>query len=238
MHRIDEINTRWPAWGSRKITDRLNNALRLEDLTLRVNRKRVRRLMAVMGIQAIYPKKKTSLADKYHKSYPYLLKDLLINRPNQVWGIDITYIRLTNGWLYLSAIIDWFTRFVVSWETSITMGTLLVTDTVKKAFEINQPDILNSDQGSQMTSNEYTGLLEKNKVKISMDSRGRYFDNIFTERLWRSLKYEEVYLKDYQSPKEARENLDIYFTDYNYERPHRSLNGYTPAEMYFNNIKN
>jgi putative transposase len=238
MHRIDEINTRWPVWGSRKITAKLNHCFRQEQLTLLVNRKRIKRLMGMMGIQAIYPKKKTSIPDRQHHIYPYLLRDMLIDRPNQVWGIDITYIRLVNGWIYLTAIIDWFARFVIAWETSITMDTDMVVNAVNKAFEQNLPDILNSDQGSQMTSGSYTNLLKANNVKISMDSRGRFYDNIFTERLWRSVKYEEVYLKDYQTPKEARQNLNQYFHDYNYERPHQNLDDFTPAEIYFKNIKN
>jgi putative transposase len=155
MHRIDEINTKWPAWGSRKITGKLNHSFRQEQLTLLVNRKRVRRLMGVMGIEAIYPKKSTSLPNQYHDKYPYLLRRLVINRPDQVWGIDITYIRILNGWIYLTAILDWFTRFVVAWETSINLETDMVVNAVNKVFEQSLPDILNSDQGTQMTSAGY-----------------------------------------------------------------------------------
>lgn len=235
MHRIDEIHTRWPCWGSRKIRAKLNHNFVKEDLTLWVNRKRVSRLMGIMGIEAIYPKKRTTIPNKYHKIYPYLLKGLVINKPNQVWGIDITYIRLTSGWIYLTAIIDWFARFVLSWETSITLEKEMVINAVRKAFQINIPNILNSDQGSQMTSEDYINLLKANKVKISMDGRGRFYDNIFTERLWRSVKCEEVYLKEYHTPKEAKLNLNQYFHDYNYERPHQNLNDQIPAEIYFKN---
>ena len=235
MNRIDEVNTRWPCWGSRKITAKLNINFKKENLGLKVNRKRIKRLMKTMDIKAIYPKKYTSIPDKQHKVYPYLLRGLTINKPNQVWGIDITYIRLINGWVYLTAILDWFTRFVVGWETSIFLDRQMVINAVKKALLINIPKILNSDQGSQMTSEDYINLLKSKGIKISMDGRGRCFDNIFTERLWRNVKYEEVYLKEYQTPKEARQNLDQYFKDYNYERPHQSLNDKIPAEVYFKN---
>lgn len=235
MNRIDEINTRWPGWGSRKITAKLNRNFKKENLGLKVNRKRVRRLMGIMGIEAIYPKKRTTIPNKLHYKYPYLLRGLVIDQPNQVWGIDITYIKLMGGWIYLTAIIDWFARFVLAWETSITLEKEMVISAVKKAFEINLPDILNSDQGSQMTSEGYIKTVENKGVKVSMDGRGRCFDNIFTERLWRSVKYEEVYIKEYQNPKHARQNLDEYFNDYNYERPHQSLNDQIPAEVYFKN---
>jgi putative transposase len=234
MNKIDEINTRWPYFGSRKITARVNREFKDERSSLKVNRKRVQRLMGLMGIEAIYPKK-TSIPDKQHLVYPYLLKGLVINHPNQVWGIDITYIRLVNGWVYLTAVIDWFTRYVLSWETSISLEKEMVISAVNQAFEINLPEILNSDQGSQMTSDDYIRTVEGKGVRVSMDSRGRAFDNIFTERLWRSVKYEEVYLKEYQTPREARDNLDQYFKDYNWERPHQSLNYQTPAQVYFKN---
>jgi putative transposase len=235
MHRIDEINTRWPAWGSRKITGKLNHSFRCEQLTLQVNRKRTRRLMRIMGIQAIWPKKYTSLPAKQHQVYPYLLNGLVINKPNQVWGIDITYIRLLNGWLYLTAVLDWFSRFVLAWETSISLETEMVVSAVSQAFDKSRPEIINSDQGAQMTSASYINACKNKGVKISMDGRGRAFDNIFTERLWRTVKYEEVYLKEYQNPKEARLNLNQFFYDYNYERPHQNLDEYTPAEIHFKN---
>lgn len=235
MNRIDEINTKFPYFGSRKITAKLNRQFKEEKLDLRVNRKRVQRLARIMGIEAIYPKKYTSIPDKQHQIYPYLLRGLTISKANQVWGIDITYIRLINGWIYLTAILDWFTRFVVGWETSISLDKQMVISAVKKAFTINIPDILNSDQGSQMTSTDYIDLLKSKGIKISMDGRGRVFDNIFTERLWRNVKYEEVYLKEYQNPKDARENLDEYFKLYNWERPHQNLNYQVPADLYFKN---
>lgn len=238
MNRIDQIHTRWPYFGSRKITAKLNRAFKKREknnLGFKVNRKRIKRLMGIMDIEAIYPKKYLSIPDKEHQVYPYLLKGLIINQPNQVWGIDITYIRLVNGWIYLTAVLDWFTRFVVGWETSISLDRQMVISAVKKALQINIPEIINSDQGSQMTSADYITLLKSKGIKISMDGRGRCFDNIFTERLWRNVKYEEVYLKEYQNPKEARENLDQYFQDYNYERPHQNLNYQTPADLYFKN---
>lgn len=235
MNRIDKINTKFPYFGSRKITAKLNRDFEKESWGLKLNRKRIQRLMRIMGIEAIYPKKYTSIPDKQHQIYPYLLRGLTINKPNQVWGIDITYIRLINGWIYLTAILDWFTRFVVSWETSISLDKQMVISAIKKAFKINIPDILNSDKGSQMTSADYIDLLKSKGIKISMDGRGRVFDNIFTERLWRNVKYEEVYLKEYQNPKDARGNLNEYFKLYNWERPHQNLNYQTPADLYFKN---
>jgi len=235
MHRIDEIHTKWPAWGSRKITAKLNHNFVKEDLTLWINRKRIRRLMGIMGIEAIYPKKRTTIPSKYHETYPYLLKGLVINKPNQVWGIDITYIRLINGWVYLTAILDWFSRFVLAWETSISLDRQMVINTVEKALRVNIPDIMNSDQGLQMTSDDYITLLKSKGIKVSMELKGTCFDNIFTERLWRNVKYEEVYLKEYHTPKEAKLNLNQYFHDYNHERPHQGLNDQTPAEIYFKN---
>lgn len=235
MNRIDKINTKFPYFGSRKITAKLNRQFKEEKLDLRVNRKRVQRLAGIMGIEAIYPKKYLSIPDKEQQVYPYLLRGLIINKPNQVWGIDITYIRLINGWIYLTAVLDWFTRFVVSWETSISLDRQMVLGALNKAFTINIPDILNSDQGSQMTSQEYINLLKAKGIKISMDGRGRVFDNIFTERLWRNVKYEEVYLKEYQNPKEARKNLEEYFNLYNWERPHQNLDYQMPADLYFKN---
>lgn len=235
MNKIDKINTKFPYFGSRKITAKLNRQFKEEELDLKVNRKRIRRLTEIMGIEAIYPKKHLSIPDKEHQIYPYLLRGLIIDKPNQVWGIDITYIRLVNGWVYLTAILDWFTRFVVSWETSISLDKEMVINTLEKAFNINIPDILNSDQGSQMTSADYINLLKSKGIKISMDGRGRVFDNIFTERLWRNVKYEEVYLKEYQNPTEARENLNEYFKLYNWERPHQNLDYQVPADLYFKN---
>jgi putative transposase len=227
MHRIDKIYTDIPFYGSRRITYQLNRE------GYGVNRKRIQGLMRNMGIEAIYPKKNTSQPEGSHKKYPYLLKGLVIKKPNHVWGIDITYIRLLKGWLYLTAILDWYSRHVVSWKLSDTLAKEMVIATVKKGLSLNIPEVLNSDQGSQMTSTEYINLVEASGARISMDGRGRAFDNIFTERLWRSVKYEEVYLKEYTTPKEAKKSLDAYLNFYNTKRLHQSLNYKTPAEVYY-----
>lgn len=190
--------------------------------------------MQVMGIQAVYPKPKLSFNNKQHEIYPYLLDNIVIVRPNQVWGADITYIRLRNTWFYLVAIVDWFSRYVISWELSDSLSVDFCLEALKKALQIAICEIHNSDQGIQFTSEAYLAILKAYEaIKISMDSRGRVFDNIFNERLWRSLKYEEVYLKEYASPKEARQSLKEYFTFYNQERLHQSLNYKTPVEVYF-----
>lgn len=227
MERIDEVFTRRPFYGSRRITKQLRRE------GFKVNRKRVKRLMGVMGIEAIYPKPNLSLNGKPHPVFPYLLKGLDIKRPNQVWGIDITYIRLAGGFVYLVAVIDWYSRYVVDWEVSISLDKEFVISCLKRAFVKAKPEILNSDQGVQMTSEDYISLVTGNGVQISMDHRGRCFDNIFTERLWRTVKYEEVYLKEYSSPRDAILNLTEYFNFYNYERMHQSLEDLTPAEVYF-----
>lgn len=230
MERIDEVFTKRPFYGSRRITKQLRRE------GFKVNRKRVKRLMGVMGIEAIYPKPNLSLNGKPHPVFPYLLKGLDITRPNQVWGIDITYIRLAGGFVYLVAVIDWYSRFVIDWEVSISLDKEFVLDCLKRAFVKAKPEILNSDQGVQMTSEEYISLVTGNGVQISMDHRGRCFDNIFTERLWRSVKWEEVYLKEYSSPRDATLNLREYFDFYNYERMHQSLEDLTPAEVYFGKL--
>lgn len=230
MARIDEIFTKRPFYGSRRITKQLKRE------GFKVNRKRVKRLMGIMGIEAIYPKPNLSLNGKPHPIFPYLLKGLDINRSNQVWGIDITYIRLAGGFVYLVAIIDWYSRFVIDWEVSISLDKEFVISCLKRAFLKAKPEILNSDQGTQMTSEEYISLVTGSGVQISMDHRGRCFDNIFTERLWRSVKWEEVYLKEYSSPRDAILNLREYFEFYNYERMHQSLEDLTPAEVYFGKL--
>lgn len=227
MERIDEIYTKRPFYGSRRITKQLRRE------GFKVNRKRIKRLMGIMGIEAIYPKPNLSLNGKSHTVFPYLLKGLDINRPNQVWGIDITYIRLAGGFVYLVAIIDWHSRFVIDWEVSISLDKEFVISCLKRAFVKAKPEILNSDQGVQMTSEDYINLVTDSEVQISMDNKGRCFDNIFTERLWRTVKYEEVYLKEYSSPRDAILNLTEYFNFYNYERLHQSLEDLTPAEVYF-----
>lgn len=191
--------------------------------------------MQIMGIQAIYPGPKTSDPDKQHVKYPYLLKGVTAGFPNHIWGTDITYIRVKGTWMYLVAILDWFSRYVVSWELSDTLCVEFCLEALKKALEIAIPGIHNSDQGAQFTAEEYLALLKLYEtIRISMDGRGRAMDNIFTERLWRTVKYEEVYLKEYQSPKEARQSLREYFNFYNHERKHQALKYETPEKVYFN----
>jgi len=186
-----------------------------------------------MGIAGIAPGPNLSKHNQEHKVYPYLLRGIRIEQPNQVWGIDITYIRLIGGWMYLVAILDWFSRYVVAWELDQTLEMPFVLQAVDRALAENKPVIWNSDQGSHFTSPQYTQRLLAAEVRISMDGRGRAVDNIFTERLWRSVKYEEVYLKEYNSPRQARQGIDRYLTFYNYERPHQSLDYCTPAEVHF-----
>lgn len=225
-HRIDEIYTAHPFYGSRRIQTVL-------EADWRISRKRVQRYMREMGIAGIAPGPNLSRRNQQHQIYPYLLRHLSLERPNQVWGIDITYIRLQAGWLYLVAILDWFSRYVVSWEVDQTLEVALVAAAVERALAHATPQICNSDQGSQFTSPQYTQLLLAANVQISMDGRGRALDNIFTERLWRSLKYEEVYLHAYANPREARQGLQGYFEFYNHERPHQALDYRTPAQVYF-----
>lgn len=231
MRLIDEQYTKTPYYGSRRI-----RAI-LSDRGYPVSRQRVQMLMRVMGLEAIYPKPNLSKPHPAHKVYPYLLKNLEITRSNQVWGIDITYIPMRKGWLYLVAIIDWFSRYVVSWELSTSLEVEFCLTAINKALSLAIPEIVNSDQGSQFTSNDFTGVLLSKGIKISMDGRGRAFDNIFTERLWRSVKYEEVYLKDYQIVGEAKEGIGNYLTLYNQERPHQSLGYKTPMKVYLESLK-
>jgi putative transposase len=226
MRLIDEQYTRRPFYGSRKMTA----WLRQEDYI--VGRKRVRRLMEVMGLEAIYPKPSLSQPGQGHKIYPYLLRDVEVTRINQVWSTDITYIRMAHGFVYLVAVIDWFSRFVLSWALSLTMELAFCLEALKRAFRWGRPEIFNSDQGSQFTSEKFTGELASRGIAISMDGRGRCLDNIFIERLWRSLKYEEVYLRDYALVPEARAGIGNWFRFYNRERPHQSLDYRTPAGLY------
>ncbi|MBN2258751.1 MAG: IS3 family transposase [Anaerolineaceae bacterium] len=225
-HRIDEIYTGHPYYGSRKITAVLQRERA-------INRKAVQRHMREMGLAGICPGPNLSKRRLGHQVYPYLLRNLSISYPNHVWGIDITYIRLVGGWLYLVAILDWFSRYVVSWALDQTLAMPFVMEAVNNALAQATPTICNSDQGSQFTSPQYVDRLREAQVQISMDGRNRAVDNIFTERLWRSVKYEEVYLYDYANPKEARQGLSRYFTLYNHERPHQALKYQTPAEVYF-----
>jgi len=230
MNAIDEIYTEFPYFGHRKTRKLLDT-----EHGICIGKKRTLSLMNGMGLQTIYPKKKpnTSQADLFHKKFPYLLKDLPIIRPNQVWGTDITYIRLANGFIYLTAIIDWYSRYVISWKLSLTLENDFCVEALGEALEINIPEIHNSDQGVQFTSADYIALLEAAKSLISMDSRGRCFDNIFTERLWRSVKQENIYIQDYNNMSEAQIGLTKYFKDYNERRPHQSLSEKVPAEIYF-----
>ncbi len=227
MRLIDQEYTRHPFRGIGQLTDWLRS------IGEPVNHKRVERLMHLMGIQAIYPKRKTSIPNKEHKVFPYLLRGMRIEHPNQVWATDITYIRLRSGWMYLVAIMDWFSRYVISWELSNTMDVHFCLEALGNALSGQKPDILNSDQGSQFTSMDFIQILETAGVRISMDGRGRVYDNIFIERLWRTVKYEEVYLHDYESAREAKGGLKAYFQFYNEERFHSSLYKKTPAEIYY-----
>lgn len=226
-HRIDELYTESPFYGSRRITACLRREGHL------VNRKQVQRHMRQMGIEGIAPKPNLSLATLGHQVFPYLLKGLLINKPNLVWGIDITYIRLLASWMYLVAIIDWYSRYVVSWELNESLEVDFVLAAVNRAFRQAKPEIFNSDQGSQFTSQAYIRLVEGAGVRISMDSKGRAFDNIFTERLWRTVKYEDVYIKGYTTPRETRVGLGNYLEFYNDKRLHQALAYRTPAEVHF-----
>lgn len=197
-----------------------------------VNRKRIQRLMQNMCLEAFYPKKKTTFASIEHQKYPYLLRNLHIDRVNQVWGSDITYIPVSNGYVYLVAVMDWYSRFVLSWSLSSRLESAFCQETLKKAFKFGKPDIFNTDQGCQFTCNEFTSLLKSKNIEISMDGKGRALDNIFVERLWRSLKYEEVYLKSYDSMNNAKRSLEEYLTFFNDERRHQSLENYTPREVF------
>jgi putative transposase len=226
MRLLDEQYTRAPFYGSRKMTE----WLALEGHV--VNRKRVRRLMELMGIEAVYPKPKLSQPGEGHRIYPYLLRGTMVERVNQVWSTDITYIRMAQGFLYLVAVMDWFSRFVLSWSLSVTMEVECCVGALKHALRRGQPEIFNSDQGAQFTSEKFTGELAQRQIAISMDGRGRCMDNIFVERLWRSLKYEEVYMKDYASVAEARAGIAGYFQFYNHGRLHQSLGYRTPAAVY------
>jgi putative transposase len=228
MNAIDKIYTKYPFMGARRIKPFLLNKFKIK-----AGRERINRLMKLMGIEAIYPKPKLSIARKENLKFPYLLKNLKINKAGQVSGTDITYIRLKQGFIYLVAIMDWFSRYVLSWRISTSLDSRFCIDCLKEALKKNVWEINNSDQGVQFTNKEYIEILKSKNIKISMDARGRCFDNIFTERLWRSVKYEDIYLKGYQTVKEAKEGLKEYFEFYNNERPHKNLDYRTPAEIYF-----
>ena len=227
MRLIDEIHLKRPFYGSRRIRDDL------QDLGHPANRKRVQRLMRTMGIMALYPKVNTSRPGKGHKIYPYLLKGLTIDRPNQVWATDLTYIPMAKGFVYVVAIMDWYSRKVLAWRVSNSMDADPCVEALEEAISrYGAPDIFNTDQGSQFTSDAFTGVLKEADIKISMDGKGRWVDNVFVERLWRSLKYEEVYLKAYDTVAEARLGIGNYFRFYNRERRHQSLDRQTPDQVY------
>jgi putative transposase len=226
-HRIDELYTAHPFYGSRKLT------VLLAEQYGSINRKRVQRYMREMGIQGIAPGPNLSKRLTEHRVYPYLLRNRTAQRANEIWGCDITYIRLRHGWLYLVAILDWWSRYVLSWQLDDTLELGFVLEALAHARAQATPEIWNTDQGSHFTSPQVTQLLLDAGVQISMDGKGRALDNIFTERLWRSVKYEEVYLSDYASPREAREGLARYFRFYNTERPHQALDNRRPSEVYF-----
>jgi putative transposase len=227
MRLLDEQYTRTPFYGIKKMTAWLGTQGQ------EVNHKRVARLLRQMGLMAVYPKPRLSQPGEPIVRYPYLLRGLNIDRTNQVWSTDITYIRLRGGFLYLVAIIDWFSRYVLAWQTSITLETAFCLEALDQAFQNAQPEIFNNDQGSQFTSTEFVNRLKAADVRISWDGRGRALDNIFVERLWRSVKYEEVYLKDYQTVMDAENGLKDYFQFYNQERLHQSLEYQTPAQVYY-----
>lgn len=226
-HRIDEIYTAHPYYGYRRIAGQLQREGRA------INQKTVACYMREMGLSAVYPGPNLSKRAQQAAIYPYLLANITANAPNHIWGIDITYIRLRGGWMYLVAILDWYSRYVVSWELDQTMQIAFVLQAMQRALGHARPQICHSDQGSQFTSSQYTDMLRAHEVRISMDSKGRALDNIFTERLWRTIKYEEVYLKEYRSPREARAGLYAYLRFYNEKRIHQALDYQTPAEVYF-----
>ena len=227
MRRIDELHLELPFYGSRRMTFELNKEGR------GVNRKRVQRLMRVMGIEALVPRPGTSKPAPGHKIYPYLLRGLAIAEPNHVWAADITYIPMARGFLYLVAIIDWVSRAVLAWRLSNTIDSRFCVEALQEALErYGKPKIFNTDQGAQFTSTAFTDKLEKPGVAISMDGRGRFMDNIFIERLWRSIKYEEVHLKAYADGREARAGIGSWMTFYNFRRPHQAMNNQTPMAVW------
>jgi len=229
MRLIEEEYTRYPFTGVRRMTGWLRKQGH------QVNSKRIHRLMRQMGLRSILPGPNTSAPRKNHKKYPYLINKMNIIRPNQAWATDITYIRLRSGFVYLTAVLDWHSRFVLSWEISTTMETEFCTSAVERAIRCygHKPEVFNTDQGSQYTSDEFTGMLTRHGIKISMDGKGRWADNVLVERLWRTVKYEEIRTKEYESVGELIAALRTYFDYYNFERAHSSLGGATPAEAHF-----
>lgn len=228
MDAVDEIYTKYPFYGTRRIQVELEY-----EYSISIGRDRVRSIMKRLGLEAIYPKPNTSKASPHNETYPYLLRGLAIVRPNQVWGVDITYIRTAEGFVYLVAFIDWFSRYVVAWRLCDNMELGFVLEALDEALTIATPEISNSDQGSHFTARAFIEMLQAKDVKISMDGRGRCMDNIFTERLWRTVKYENVFLKSYQNLQEAQAGLSEYFDFYNNRRRHQSLDYETPAAVYY-----
>lgn len=227
MRLIDEQFTKTPFYGSRRFAVWLNR-----EHGLGVNRKRVQRLMRLMGLEAIYPKPRTSQRDKEHKVYPYLLEGVQIARPDHVWATDITYIPMQRGFMYLTVVLDWYSRYILSWELSNTLEARFCLEALELALARSKPEIFNSDQGCQYTSHAFTDMLKSAGIQISMDGKGRCFDNIFVERLWRTVKYEHIYIHDYQTVQSLYRGLSDYITFYNKERPHQSLDYQTPEEVY------
>ena len=227
MRLIDEQYMKTPYYGYRKM------AIHLRRVGHQVNPKRIRRLMRKMDLVAIYQKPRTTISAPENKVYPYLLRGLSITRPNQVWSTDITYIPMQKGFMYLVAVIDWFSRYILSWKLSNTLDGAFCLAALHEALQHGKPDIFNTDQGVQFTANAFTGTLEDAGIRISMDGRGRAFDNIFIERFWRSIKYEDIYLNDYETVLALDAGLHIYFPQYNTVRPHQSLDYQTPAEVHF-----
>ncbi len=231
MRLIDEEYTRHPFYGRRQMTHYLRRQ------GWKVNGKRVRHLMRKMGIKSVAPAPNTSKAAPKHKVYPYLLRGLDVNRPNQVWCTDITYLRLRGGFVYLVAVMDWYSRKVLSWEVSPSLDDSFCVSALERALRLHpKPDIFNTDQGAQFTGGAFTGVLKAHRIKISMDGKGRAMDNIFIERLWRSVKYELIYLNEFETAEELRRSLKTYFHFYNTERPHKAFEGATPLEAYENNV--
>ena len=231
MRVIDEIHLELPFYGSRRIRDEL------ETRGHSLNRKRVQRLMRQMGLRALYPRPRTSQPGKGHKIYPYLLRDLSVERANQVWASDICYIPMAKGFMYLVAVMDWHTRRVLSWRVSNTLDSEFCVEALEEALErFGEPEIFNTDQGAQFTSEAFTAVLKAHDIEISMDGKGRWVDNVFVERLWRSVKYEDVYLRGYETPAELRAGLTRYFAFYNTRRRHSALDRRTPDAVYFNQV--
>jgi putative transposase len=227
MRRIDELYTDNPTWGSRKMRDKLRGE------GFKVNRKRIQRLSRKMGIQTIFPKRNLSKRNHEHSIFPYLLRGVQILEPNHVWSTDITYIRLSHGWVYLVAIIDWYSKAILAWKLSNTMDRFFCMDVLREAIErFGTPAIFNTDQGAQFTNPDFIGILKAAGIKISMNGKGRALDNLPIERFWRTLKWDEVYLKDYENMADAKENIGRYIEKYNSVRPHASLGGRTPMNVY------